>query len=213
MAPMRLALLLVLLAACAPAPPPPDAAPDDAPAPAAEAGPDAGRDASAMDDARTTADARADVASEGCDPPCPQFGWRCDPDRVCRPLDAGAEAEAATCPPGQTLCPGVGCVDLSRDVEHCLTCNLDCTRYRGEPGEDVVVRPVGVVPVCISDRDAGPIGCTARCAPGYIACPLGSLNCVDPLLDRSNCGACGRTCADTMACVAGRCCFAGGVCP
>jgi hypothetical protein len=60
-----------------------------------------------------------------------------------------------------------------------------------------VIRPDGALPM-----DAGRADASGPCPPGGTLC--GEV-CVDTVTDRTNCGACGVTCAFAVACVDGRC--------
>lgn len=143
-------------------------------------------------------DAGGDAARPPCDPPCPA-GTTCVPGNRCEaPLDGGPPDDGG-CAPGQTMCPGAGCVALDT-VDHCLSCAMRCTIA------DADAMP-NWVPYCQSDPEAGAVGCTARCAPGALTCltDAGVLQCFDGQTDRNHCGACGVRCNTVQVCAAGMC--------
>jgi hypothetical protein len=98
----------------------------------------------------------------------------------------GAQSTAAqdTCDEGLTTCDGE-CVDLMTDLENCGACGSVC-----ESGL-VAVNCIQGQCVRVSCPAALPMYCgeLGENDPNYVD------NCIDPLTDPNNCGACGNVCA------------------
>jgi hypothetical protein len=197
---------LAAVVACSPPPPPADALEPDATIDATPSGDGAcapgcvppnecrrGICLEVFDASRDAPDGARDVASEGCDPPCPIFGWRCDPDRVCRPLDAGTDDPGpctASCDPTQTCagsrcfcggdrptdCPWPTrphyCVDTQTNGANCGGCGMVCGAGEnpdGGAGGSDLGRCVAGTCVCPAGRVLCPNG-----PPGWVSCVVGT---------------------------------------
>lgn len=125
-----------------------------------------------------------------------QHGVReCDPTGsfwlACQCLEEGEELvtnpeelQDPSCALGETMCPGVGCVQLGNDADNCGLCGRACEGcdrcFLGACTE-----------VCCADET----NCGTDVAP----------DCSDLESDPRNCGGCGLACGDGQICVQGSC--------
>ena len=100
----------------------------------------------------------------------------CGADKLCTTL--------VSCLPTELRCNGV-CVDVSRDREHCGTCEKSCA-----PSEQ-----------CSTDA-TNVTACRPFCAAGQTACAQtgGGFICQNLSNDRTNCGTCGNSCPQGQVC-------------
>jgi hypothetical protein len=134
-----------------------------------------------------------------------------------------APTEEAGCAAPRKVCGGA-CVDLQTDASHCGACGNACT----ELGLSCVAGACKCTGATCSGRCVStatdPLHCGAcgasvcenevcvggkrACAPGFTACGgislAGCLGCKPLMVDGSNCGTCGRSCA-TGTCLKGAC--------
>lgn len=127
---------------------------------------------------------------------CGVCGETCAPDQQCGNVDYGnGRSNNCFCRPGETLCGGTLCVDVTTDASNCGYCWNEC-RFQLLGAEHAN-------PTC---RDGL---CGIECVAGWANCDgLDANGCETELnVDPLHCGACGNQC-DTAAgqpCVAGRC--------
>ena len=140
-----------------------------------------------------TANCNGLCVNEQSDPTnCGICGNKCPAGTVC-----SAAKCAPTCGAGTTAC-GSACVDTQVDRMNCGACGTPCPA-----GEE-----------CTGGS------CALECQAGLLSCPndypdggavsdagtLGATACVDPWVDRFNCGGCGKTCPPaTPLCRYGQC--------
>jgi hypothetical protein len=94
--------------------------------------------------------------------PCRKPGDFPEPGQIC---DGGT----CVCPPGQTICPGEGCVDLLTSRDSCGSCENLC------PGNQECFGGVCACPegqdACAGGRSRSASTCVCECDP--VACPIG----------------------------------------
>ncbi len=113
---------------------------------------------------------------------CGACGLACPPGHLCR-------AGRCECPSTATTLCGGACVNPQSSIAHCGTCDRACTA------------PAGALAVCTAGT------CGRVCASGRADCDGNAANgCeTDILADRTNCGACRRSCPSNGACNVGAC--------
>ncbi len=122
-------------------------------------------------------------SSDGC-------GGTCNANCV---VDGGPGCSACSDGGGATVCCGNSCVDTSSDLNHCGSCDMDCT----------------VVGAGLSDLSCvrGQCYCGTEGADLGIICPDGT--CSTLTSDPNNCGSCGNVCQSPAV----DCVNAGCACP
>lgn len=134
---------------------------------------------------------------------CGACGVVCADDKSC--VNGSCECTSfgtPECPCPATApdhCPNLGCTNILSDAANCGACGTTCAPT-----------------VCTDHPETVSVG--MNCAQGecVIACKRGSLDCDDDLelgcglsngcetpIDRNNCGACGRACAEAEDCIMG----------
>ena len=124
----------------------------------------------------------------------------------------------APCDAGLVDCPGVGCVDVSADPNHCGSCESDCGGGTCVSGNCTCAGPgmincpgAGCVDVSTDPDHCG--GCDnscngLQCVSGNCVCDAPLLDCggcTDPSADPNNCGGCNAPCGQPEYCDAGSC--------
>jgi hypothetical protein len=117
----------------------------------------------------------------------------------------------------RTFCPGIGCVNLDDDEDHCGACDAEPCLGRCIDGECTCrgtkeLCSTGCAELTSDSRHCGQCehACTATetCVEG-VCCPAGHGMCWDQCIDlredRSHCGACGHTCTTLQECIDGVC--------
>lgn len=156
-------------------------------------------------------------------------------NRACAPKDVCVAGDCfPRCGPNQVDCQGA-CVSIDRDPNHCGLCGKACPPGSGclagactagctlplaacDAGQCIDPRfdPMhcggcnqACPPVPHAKPACTPAGCTrSACDPGFADCDAGTADGCEAELgvDSQNCGACGRACFGSDACVMGRCC-------
>jgi hypothetical protein len=101
------------------------------------------------------------------------------------------------CPTGEEFCNPDGCIGLS-----CAGCYPPCPppKFRNRTTIcDCVCPDIS----CPGDLSQDPDTCECNCPPGESPCP--GDHCADLQRDSANCGACGQSCSQGIACIAGVC--------